>query len=116
IAEKTLAAQFNRPGHRIVDHRTFVIVGDGCLMEGISHEAASLAGRLGLGKLVAIYDDNGISIDGKVERVVSGRHVEAVRSVWLARASGRRRARPDGDRCRTNGRSGRRRATESPLL
>lgn len=66
IAEKTLAAQFNRPGHVIVDHRTFVIVGDGCLMEGISHEAASLAGRLGLGKLVAIYDDNGISIDGKV--------------------------------------------------
>ena len=66
IAEKTLVAQFNRPGHSIVDHRTFVIVGDGCLMEGISHEAASLAGRLGLGKLVAIYDDNGISIDGKV--------------------------------------------------
>lgn len=66
IAEKTLAAQFNRPGHAVVDHRTFVIVGDGCLMEGISHEAASLAGRLALGKLVAIYDDNGISIDGKV--------------------------------------------------
>ena len=66
IAEKTLAAQFNRPGHSIVDHRTFVIVGDGCLMEGISHEAASLAGRLGLGKLIALYDDNGISIDGKV--------------------------------------------------
>jgi transketolase len=66
IAEKTLAAQFNRPGLTIVDHRTFVIVGDGCLMEGISHEVASLAGRLGLGKLVAIYDDNGISIDGKV--------------------------------------------------
>ncbi len=66
IAEKTLAAQFNRPGHTIVDHRTFVIVGDGCLMEGISHEVASLAGRLGLGKLVALYDDNGISIDGKV--------------------------------------------------
>jgi transketolase len=66
IAEKTLAAQFNRPGHTIVDHRTFVIVGDGCLMEGISHEAASLAGRLGLGKLVVLYDDNGISIDGKV--------------------------------------------------
>jgi transketolase len=67
IAEKTLAAQFNRPGHTIVDHRTFVFLGDGCLMEGISHEAASLAGRLKLGKLVALYDDNGISIDGKVE-------------------------------------------------
>lgn len=67
IAEKTLAAQFNRPGHAIVDHRTWVTVGDGCLMEGISHEVASLAGRLGLGKLTALYDDNGISIDGKVE-------------------------------------------------
>ncbi len=66
IAEKTLAAQFNRPGHTIVSHRTFAIVGDGCLMEGISHEAASLAGRLGLGKLIVLYDDNGISIDGKV--------------------------------------------------
>jgi transketolase len=66
IAERTLAAQFNRPDHTVVDHRTFVIVGDGCLMEGISHEAASLAGRLGLGKLMAVYDDNGISIDGKV--------------------------------------------------
>ncbi|WP_370878198.1 MULTISPECIES: transketolase [Rhodoplanes] len=66
LAEKTLAAQFNRPGHAIVDHRTFVFLGDGCLMEGISHEAASLAGRLGLGKLIAVWDDNGISIDGKV--------------------------------------------------
>ena len=67
LAEKTLAAQFNKPGLTIVDHRTFVFLGDGCLMEGISHEACSLAGRLGLGKLVAYYDDNGISIDGKVE-------------------------------------------------
>ncbi|MFG1333783.1 transketolase [Xanthobacter autotrophicus] len=67
LAEKTLAAQFNRPGLTIVDHRTFVFLGDGCLMEGVSHEACSLAGRLGLGKLVAYYDDNGISIDGKVE-------------------------------------------------
>jgi transketolase len=65
LAERTLAAQFNRPGHTIVDHRTFVFMGDGCLMEGISHEAASLAGSLGLGKLVCFWDDNGISIDGK---------------------------------------------------
>ena len=66
LAERLLAAQFNRPGHAIVDHHTYVFVGDGCLMEGISHEACSLAGTLGLSKLVAIYDDNGISIDGKV--------------------------------------------------
>jgi len=67
IAEKTLAAQFNRPGHDIVDHFTYCFLGDGCLMEGISHEACSLAGTLGLGKLVAFWDDNGISIDGHVE-------------------------------------------------
>jgi transketolase len=65
LAEKLLAAEFNRPGHDIVDHRTYVFVGDGCLMEGISHEACSLAGTLGLGKLCAVYDDNGISIDGE---------------------------------------------------
>jgi len=65
IAEKLLAAQFNRPGHTIVDHYTFVTAGDGCLMEGISHEACSLAGTLGLGKLIVLYDDNGISIDGE---------------------------------------------------
>jgi len=66
IAEEVLAARFNRPGHDIVDHHTFVFVGDGCLMEGISHEVSSLAGTLKLGKLVAVYDDNGISIDGEV--------------------------------------------------
>ena len=67
LAEQRLAAEFNRPGHEIVDHRTWVIAGDGCLMEGISHEAASLAGTLKLGKLVCLYDDNGISIDGAVD-------------------------------------------------
>ena len=67
IAEEALAGQFNRPGHDIIDHYTYVFLGDGCLMEGISHEVCSLAGTLGLHKLIAIYDDNGISIDGKVE-------------------------------------------------
>ena len=67
IAEKVLAAQFNKPSHDIVDHNTYVFMGDGCMMEGISHEACSLAGTLGLGKLIAFYDDNGISIDGEVE-------------------------------------------------
>jgi len=67
IAERVLAAEFNRPGFDIVDHHTFVSVGDGCLMEGISHEACSLAGALGLGKLIALYDDNKISIDGEVK-------------------------------------------------
>ncbi|MCP1473201.1 transketolase [Pseudomonas sp. EB276 TE3739] len=67
LAEKVLGAQFNRPGHDIVDHHTYVFLGDGCMMEGISHEVASLAGTLGLGKLIAFYDDNGISIDGEVE-------------------------------------------------
>lgn len=66
LAEKMLAAQFNKPNFNIVDHHTYVFAGDGCLMEGISHEACSLAGTLGLGKLIAFYDDNGISIDGKV--------------------------------------------------
>ncbi|URQ60246.1 transketolase [Pantoea alhagi] len=67
IAERTMAAQFNRPNHDIVDHHTYVFMGDGCMMEGISHEVCSLAGTLKLGKLVAFYDDNGISIDGHIE-------------------------------------------------
>lgn len=67
LAEKVLAAQFNRDNHAVVDHHTYTFLGDGCLMEGISHESCSLAGTLGLGKLIAFYDDNGISIDGEVE-------------------------------------------------
>ena len=67
IAERSLAAQFNKEGHEVVDHNTYTFLGDGCLMEGISHEACSLAGTLGLGKLIAFWDDNGISIDGEVE-------------------------------------------------
>ena len=67
LAEKALAAHFNRDGHNIVDHYSYVFMGDGCLMEGISHEACSLAGTLGLGKLIGFYDDNGISIDGEVQ-------------------------------------------------
>ncbi|WP_019408494.1 transketolase [Pseudomonas psychrophila] len=67
LAEKVMGAQFNRPGHNVVDHHTYVFLGDGCMMEGISHEVGSLAGTLGLNKLIAFYDDNGISIDGEVE-------------------------------------------------
>ncbi|MCV5592144.1 transketolase, partial [Escherichia coli] len=67
IAEKALAAEFNKPGFNIVDHHTWLFLGDGCLMEGISHEACGLAGSLKLGNLIAIWDDNGISIDGHVE-------------------------------------------------
>ena len=65
---KTLAAQFNRHGHEIVDHFTYIFAGDGCLMEGISHEVCSLAGTIKLGKLIVFYDDNGISIDGEVDQ------------------------------------------------
>jgi len=67
MAERSLAEQFNKEGHKIVDHNTYAFMGDGCLMEGISHEVCSLAGTLGLGKLIAFWDDNGISIDGNVE-------------------------------------------------
>jgi transketolase len=109
LAEALLAREFNRPGHRIVDHRTYVFVGDGCLMEGISHEAASLAGTLKLDKLTVLYDDNGISIDGHVQqwfaddtparfaaygwhvvRKVDGHDVDAVaRALQGARTAGR---------------------------
>ena len=67
LAEKSLAAQFNKEGHNVIDHHTYVFLGDGCLMEGISHEVSSLAGVWKLGKLIALYDDNGISIDGEVK-------------------------------------------------
>ena len=67
LAEKLLADEFNRPGHAVVDHRSYVFLGDGCLMEGISHEACALAGAWQLNKLIALYDDNGISIDGAVQ-------------------------------------------------
>ncbi|MBG33050.1 MAG: transketolase [Alcanivorax sp.] len=80
LAEKMLAGQFNREGHAIVDHYTYCFLGDGCMMEGISHEACSLAGTLGLGKLVAFYDDNGISIDGEVEGWFTDDTVERFRA------------------------------------
>ena len=80
LAEKVLAAQFNREGHRIVDHHTYCFLGDGCMMEGISHEVSSLAGTLGLGKLVAFYDDNGISIDGEVDGWFTDDTVERFRA------------------------------------
>ncbi|MZR63322.1 transketolase [Alcanivorax sp. DP30] len=80
LAEKMLAGQFNRDGHSIVDHFTYCFLGDGCMMEGISHEACSLAGTLGLGKLVAFYDDNGISIDGEVEGWFTDDTVERFRA------------------------------------
>nr|AMK59261.1 transketolase 1 [uncultured bacterium UPO47] len=118
LAERRLAAEFNRPGHDIVDHHTYVFVGDGCLMEGVSHEACSLAGTLGLGKLIVLYDDNGISIDGQVRgwfaddtparfaaygwqviRSVDGHDADAVRSaIAEARAD---TARPSLICCRT---------------
>src|SRR5215510_3812168 len=91
LAEKMLAAQFNRPGFNVVDHHTYVSLGDGCLMEGISHEACSLAGALALGKLIALYDDNQISIDGEVKgwfRDDTPRRFEAYGWHVLARVDG----------------------------
>ncbi len=121
LSESLLAAEFNRPGHTIVDHHTYAFVGDGCLMEGISHEVCSLAGTLRLSKLVVLYDDNGISIDGKVEnwfaddtakrfeaygwnvvRVADGHDVEAVNTALAeARKLGAQHGRPTLVICRT---------------
>ena len=121
LSESLLAAEFNRPGHNIVDHHTYAFVGDGCLMEGISHEVCSLAGTLRLSKLVVLYDDNGISIDGKVEnwfaddtakrfeaygwnvvRVANGHDVEAVHAALTqARKLGAQHGRPSLVICRT---------------
>ncbi len=117
IAEKTLAAQFNRPDHDVVDHYTYVFAGDGCLMEGVSHEVCSLAGTLGLGKLIVFYDANGISIDGEVEpwfsedtmqrfksygwhtQEIDGHDTEAISQAILAAQA--ETARPSMIRCRT---------------
>ena len=96
LAERLLAAEFNRPGHEIVDHHTYVFLGDGCLMEGISHEACALAGTLGLGKLIAVYDDNGISIDsdkGSIRQWFTDDVRRALRGLRLARDRRRRRPR-----------------------
>ena len=121
LTEALLAAEFNRPDHTVVDHHTYAFVGDGCLMEGISHEVCSLAGTLRLGKLVVLYDDNGISIDGKVEhwfaddtakrfeaygwnvlRVSDGHDVAAVdQAIKQAQAAGKQHARPSLIICRT---------------
>ena len=121
LTEALLAAEFNRPEHAVVDHHTYAFVGDGCLMEGISHEVCSLAGTLRLGKLVVLYDDNGISIDGKVEhwfaddtakrfeaygwnvlRVSDGHDVAAVdQAITQAQALGKQHARPSLIICRT---------------
>ena len=84
LAEKMLAARYNRPGHSVIDHHTYAFVGDGCLMEGISHEVCSLAGTLGLGKLIALYDDNGISIDGHVEGWFTDDTARPLRGLRLA--------------------------------
>ena len=120
LAERLLAARVQSPGHAIVDHRTYVFVGDGCLMEGISHEAASLAGTWGLGKLIVFYDDNGISIDGETRagspttrrsdsqptagtcsRKVDGHDVAAVDAAITRRGDGAHTERPQLVCCQT---------------
>jgi transketolase N-terminal domain/subunit len=96
LAEQLLAAEFNRPGHTLVDHRTYVFLGDGCLMEGISHEVCALAGVWGLNKLVALYDDNGISIDGPVQGWFRDDTAGALQGLWLERDRPHRRPRRGG--------------------
>ncbi len=97
IAEKHLAAIYNRPGYDIVDHYTYVMCGDGDLMEGVSHEAGSLAGTLGLGKLIYFYDDNSISLDGPTALSFTEDVTERFAGLSLARADGRRRQRSGSD-------------------
>jgi transketolase len=87
IAESHLAAKFNKPGATLVDHYTYVVMGDGCNQEGISSEACSLAGHLKLGKLIALYDDNHITIDGRTDVSVHRGRAEALRGLWLACAA-----------------------------
>ena len=103
IAEAWLAARYNRPGHNIVDHYTYAICGDGDLMEGITQEAASLAGHLRLGKLIYLYDQNHISLAGATDLVFTEDVREALRRLWLAHAHGRGRQRHRGRRARHRG-------------
>ena len=107
LAEKMLAAEFNRPGHTVVDHHTYVFLGDGCLMEGISHEACSLAGTWGLGKLIAFYDDNNISIDGHVEGWFTDDTPKRFEAYGWHVVPRRPRPRPGRHRGRPEGRPGR---------
>ena len=107
LAERSLAATFNRPGHTIIDHHTYAFLGDGCMMEGISHEAGSFAGTQKLGKLIVVYDDNGISIDGKVSGLVRRQHRAALRGLRLARDAARRRPGQRGGRRRRSPRRAR---------
>ncbi|MFN8581113.1 MAG: hypothetical protein U0163_09080 [Gemmatimonadaceae bacterium] len=106
-AEAHLAASFNRPGHEIVDHTTWFICGDGCLMEGISHEAASFAGHFKLGKLIGFYDDNRISIDGPTDLTFTDNVAGPLRVLRMAGAARARRQRPRSHRSRGRGGPGR---------
>ena len=116
LAEKILAAHFNRPGLPIVDHHTYVFLGDGCMMEGISHEACSLAGMLQLGKLICLYDDNGISIDGDVEGWFRDDTPARFRAYGWQVIAGRGRPRSAGGARRTAGGPPEHRAADADLL